>query len=135
MWYLKPLVFDGRRYNITQDRMLDFDLNDDPLTPYVEVQKHSSRKDDMIFWAAPSISIILTTTSCDMLMAMENYNRVFYRDTTTIARGTVSPMRFFQYNLIGTEVTDTTFYPTPEMQMRDTRGDVVLTFRVNDARL
>ena len=38
MWYLKPLVFDGRRYNITQDRMLDFDLNDDPLTPYVEVR-------------------------------------------------------------------------------------------------
>ncbi len=136
MWYLKPLVFDGRRYNITQDRMLDFDLNDDPLTPYVEVQKHSSRKDDMIFW---SDSVYLDNPDhdfhCDMLMAMENYNRVFYRDTTTIARGTVNPMRFFQYNLIGTEVTDTTFYPTPEMQMRDTRGDVMLTFRVNDARL
>ena len=44
-------------------------------------------------------------------------------------------MRFFQYSLLGTEVTDTTFYPTPEMQMRDTRGDVMLTFKVNDARL
>lgn len=136
MWYLKPLVFDGRRYNITQDRMLDFDLNDDPLNKYVEVQTHSSRKDDMIFW---SDSVYLDNPDqdfhCDMLMAMENYNRVFYRDTTTISRGTVNPMRFFQYNLLGTEVTDTTFYPTPEMQMRDTRGDVMLTFRVNDARL
>lgn len=136
MWYLKPLVFDGRRYNITQDRMLDFDLSADPLNPYVEVQKNSSRKDDMIFW---SDSVYLDNPDqdfhCDMLMAMENYNRVFYRDTTTISRGTVNPMRFFQYNLLGTEVTDTTFYPTPEMQMRDTRGDVMLTFRVNDARL
>ena len=136
MWYLKPLVFDGRRYNITQDRMLDFDLNADPLTPYVEVQKHSSSKDDMIFW---SDSVYLDNPDqdfhCDMLMAMENYNRVFYRDTTTISRGTVNPMRFFQYSLLGTEVTDTTFYPTPEMQMRDTRGDVMLTFKVNDARL
>ncbi len=136
MWYLKPLVFDGRRYNITQDRMLDFNLNADPLTPYVEVQKHSSHKDDMIFW---SDSVYLDNPDqdfhCDMLMAMENYNRVFYRDTTTISRGTVNPMRFFQYSLLGTEVTDTTFYPTPEMQMRDTRGDVMLTFRVNGARL
>lgn len=136
MWYLKPLVFDGRRYNITQDRMLDFDLSADPLTPYVEVQRHSSRKDDMITW---SDSVYLDNPDqdfhCDMLMAMENYNRVFYRDTTTISRGTVNPMRFFQYKLLGTEVTDTTFYPTPEMQMRDTRGDVMLTFRVNDARL
>lgn len=136
MWYLKPLVFDGRRYNITQDRMLDFNLNADPLTPYVEVQKHSSHKDDMIFW---SDSVYLDNPDqdfhCDMLMAMENYNRVFYRDTTTISRGTVNPMRFFQYSLLGTEVTDTTFYPTPEMQMRDTRGDVMLTFKVNDARL
>ncbi len=134
MWYLKPLVFDGRRYNITQDRMLDFNLNADPLTPYVEVQKHSSHKDDMIFW---SDSVYLDNPDqdfhCDMLMAMENYNRVFYRDTTTISRGTVNPMRFFQYSLLGTEVTDTTFYPTP--QMRDTRGDVMLTFKVNDARL
>ena len=136
MWYLKPLVFDGRRYNITQDRMLDFNLNADPLTPYVEVQKHSSHKDDMIFW---SDSVYLDNPDqdfhCDMLMAMENYTRVFYRDTTTISRGTVNPMRFFQYSLLGTEVTDTTFYPTPEMQMRDTRGDVMLTFKVNDARL
>lgn len=136
MWYLKPLVFDGRRYNITQDRMLDFNLNADPLTPYVEVQKHSSYKDDMIFW---SDSVYLDNPDqdfhCDMLMAMENYNRVFYRDTTTISRGTVNPMRFFKYSLLGTEVTDTTFYPTPEMQMRDTRGDVMLTFKVNDARL
>jgi len=136
MWYLKPLVFDGRRYNITQDRMLDFNLNADPLTPYVEVQKHSSHKDDMIFW---SDSVYLDNPDqdfhCDMLMAMENYNRVFYRDTTTISRGTVNPMRFFQYSLLGTEVTDTTFYPTPERQMRDTRGDVMLTFKVNDARL
>ena len=136
MWYLHPLVFDGRRYNITQDRMLDFNLNADPLTPYVEVQKHSSHKDDMIFW---SDSVYLDNPDqdfhCDMLMAMENYNRVFYRDTTTISRGTVNPMRFFQYSLLGTEVTDTTFYPTPEMQMRDTRGDVMLTFKVNDARL
>lgn len=136
MWYLKPLVFDGRRYNITQDRMLDFDLKADPLTPYVEVQKRSGHKDDMIFW---SDSVYLDNPDqdfhCDMLMAMENYNRVFYRDTTTISRGTVNPMRFFQYSLLGTEVTDTTFYPTPEMQMRDTRGDVMLTFKVNDARL
>ena len=31
---------------------------------------------------------------CDMMVSMENYNRVLYRDTFVIARGVVNPLRF-----------------------------------------
>lgn len=138
MWYLKPLVYDGWRYQTTQTRMHDFDKSVDPLTPYVTIRdaKNSTGGDDIITW---SDSIYLDKPDqdfhCDMLMAMEDYNKVFYRDTTTIARGIVNPMRFFQYSIMGSEVTDSAYFPTPEMQMRDTKGDVMLTFRVNDAKL
>lgn len=137
MWYLKPLVYDGWRYAATQERMHDFKPEDDPLSAYVTTHASTSAgNDEIIAW---SDSVYLDHPEqdfhCDMLMAMEDYNKVFYRDTTTIARGIVNPMRFFQYNILGSEVTDSAYFPTPEMQMRDTKGDVMLTFRVNDARL
>ncbi len=136
MWYLKPIVYDGERYQITQERMYDWDPTLDPLNKYVTIKSEKSGLTDVVTW---SDSVYLENPKhdfhCDMMMALENYNRVFYRDTTTIARGTINPMRFFQYSLLGTEVTDSSHFPSPEMQMRDTRGDIRLTFKVNDARL
>lgn len=135
--YMKPVVFDGRRYNITQERMYDFDLSNDPLTPYVEVRGEQNGKGDAVIAYHDSIYVANPNDDfhCNMMMAMENYNRVFYRDTTTIARGVVNPLRFFRYSLLGTEITDSAFMPTPEMQLRDTKGDVSLTFAVGKADL
>lgn len=135
--YMKPIVFDGRRYNITQERMLDFDLADDPLSPYVQVRGREHGKGDAVITYHDSVWVARPDNDfrCDMLMAMENYNKVFYRDTTTIARGVVNPLRFFQYSLLGSEITDSAYMPTPEMQLRDTRGDVMLTFAVGKSRL
>ena len=136
MWYLKPVVYDGERYNITQERMYDWDPSLDPLSQFVTVKADKSGSTDVVAW---SDSVYLDNPQhdfhCDMMMVLENYNRVFYADTTTIARGTVNPMRFFQYHLIGTGVTDSAYFPSPEMQMRDTRGDIRLTFNVNSAKL
>lgn len=32
---LKPVVTDGREYTLTQERMYEFDLKNDPLEPYI----------------------------------------------------------------------------------------------------
>lgn len=137
MWYLKPLVFDGKRYAITQERMYDFNKNADPLNSYVTVKSEKSGRGDQIITWSDSVYLKNPDSDfhCDMLMAMENYNRVFYRDTTTIARGVVNPLRFFQYELLGTEISDSTYFPTPEMQMRDTKGDIMLTFEIGSTTL
>lgn len=135
-WFLKPLVYDGKRYNITQERMYDFKPESDPLSRYVTLKNQSAGGDDIITW---SDSVYLKNPEqdfyCDMMMAMEDYNKVFYRDTTRIARGTINPLRFFRYSILGSEVKDSTYFPTPEMQMRDTKGDVKITFRVNESTL
>ncbi len=137
MQYMKPIVFDGRRYDITQERMYDYDKSQDPLSRYSEVKGKEHGKGDAVITYNDSVWVACPDDDfrCDMLMAMENYNRVFYRDTTTIARGVVNPLRFFQYSLLGSEVMDSAFMPTPEMQLRDTKGDVMLTFAVGKSNL
>lgn len=136
MTYLNPLIFDGKEYHITQERMLDYDLSRDPLSPYVEVKQTSSRDDDMIYYRD---SVYVENPNhdfrCDMMVAMEDYKRVVYRDTFMIARGVVNPLRFLEYNVAAKMVENESFFPQPEMQLRDTRGDVNFTFRVGGSRL
>lgn len=136
MIFLEPLVFDGQEYAITQERMYDYDKRQDPLARYVQVKNTSSRHDD---WVGYNDSTYVENPNddfrCDMMVAMENYNRVLYRDTFVIARGVVNPLRFLEYDIPGSAVKNEAFFPQPEMQLRDTRGDVNLTFRVNQSKL
>ncbi len=135
--YMKPLVFDGWRYHDTQDRMYDSKAaTDDPLYKYSALRDNTAKGNPVILY---SDSVWIDDPDedyrCDMLMAMEDYNKVFYRDTTTIARGVVNPLRFFKHSVPGRIITDSAYYPTPEMQLRDGRGDVQLTFDVGRSKL
>jgi hypothetical protein len=134
---LDPVVFDGQRYAITQNRMYDFNsAKADPLTPYTRVKETGARTDD---WIPFADSAYVATPNddyrCDLMLSLENYNRFIYEDTVEIGRGTVNPLRWLDYSLAGSMVTDERFLPQPEMQLRDTRGDVNLTFPVGKATL
>lgn len=136
MTFLEPLVFDGKEYAITQERMYDYDVKQDPLARYVKIKATSSRKDDLVGYNDSTyVENPNDDFRCDMMVAMENYNRVLYRDTFVIARGVINPLRFLKYEIPGSAVKDESFFPQPEMQLRDTRGDVNLTFPVNKSQL
>lgn len=49
--------------------------------------------------------------------------------------GVVNPLRFLEYEIPGSAVKNESFFPQPEMQLRDTKGDVNLTFPVNKSQL
>lgn len=129
---MKPLVFDGKRYHITQNRMYDFDAaGNDPLWKYTVV-KNSGRNVDDVVLVADSVYVDDPDDDykCDLMVAMETYNSVVYSDTVVIGRGVVNPLRFLDFSLAGSPVVDSEFFPTPEMQLRDTRGNINLTFAV-----
>lgn len=97
---MKPMVYDAREYNETQDRLYNFDLNDslagDPLARYITVKSEQTREkgrpNDIIGYNdSIYVEHVKDDFSCDVYMAIENYNRILYRDTTIIARGTVNP--------------------------------------------
>lgn len=136
LYYLKPVVFDGHRYAITQRRMYDWDEKLDSLTQYRTVKRTSRRTDDVVL-----ISDSLYVKSpkddfmCVVFSSMENYNNIVYADTFMIARGTVNPLRFLNYSLKGYEMTDERFLPQPEVFLRDSEGDMNLVFEVGKSNL
>lgn len=134
--YLKPTVFDGRRYAITQERMLDWDSSRDPLTPFREVKRTGRRTDDVVT-IADSLYVDNPRNDfmCMVMTSLENYNRVVYADTFMIARGTVNPLRFLNYSLQAYDLDDERYLPQPEVHLRDTSGDMNLNFAVGKSTL
>lgn len=134
--FMRPIVFDGYRYNITQERMYDNDIKSDPLHNYIMVKTTGGGKDDVL---SIKDSVFVKNPNndfrCDIMTSLETYNSIIYGDTIMIARGTVNPMRFLSYSLVGSPVVDEQFFPSPEMQLRDTKGDVRLTFTVGRSNL
>ena len=139
---MKPMVYDAREYNQTQDRLYNFDLNDslagDPLARYITVKskqmREKGRTNDIIGYNdSIYVEHVKDDFSCDVYMAIENYHRILYRDTTIIARGTVNPLRFLDYSFAAHELTDSAYFPKKEVQLRDSKGEVNLRFPVGKA--
>ena len=134
--YLKPVVFDGGRYAITQRRMHDFNDSIDPLVIFREIKTTGRRTDDMVT-IADSLYVENTNHDfiCLVMSSMEDYNRIVFTDTAMIARGTVNPLRFLRYKLNGVRVADDRYLPQPDIELRDTKGNMNLVFEVNKTTL
>lgn len=137
--YLTPVVVDGERYAITQERMLDWDRNLDPLTPYVQIKGKGQMKQkrgnsimirDSLYVTDPDEDYMGVAVAC-----IENYNRVFYLDTLQYARGTVKPLRFLSYSLSPVAMTDERYMPLPEVELRESAGEMNLVFQVGKSNL
>lgn len=139
---MRPMVYDARTYNRTQDRLYDYRMDEadgDPLAQYVVVKtpekREKGRTNDIIGYADSAyVQHVKDDYTCNVYMAIENYNRIIYRDTTIIAQGTVNPLRWLDYSFAADLLADEAYWPKPEVQMRDSRGEVNLRFPINKAK-
>lgn len=133
---LRPLVFDGESYHITQKRMYDYDLTQDPLNKYIQVKQSSHREKDIIsYHDSLYIEQMKHDYRADVNIVLENYHKVVYRDSFSIAQGTVNPLRMLDYTPDALPLTNERYLPKPMMQLMDTKGEVNLTFVIGSAEL
>ncbi len=134
--YLTPVVYDGWRYADTQERMYDWDLKLDSLTQHRQVKTDSYRKESTVYIID---SLYVHNPKDDymgvIMSSLENYNNIIYTDTFEIARGTVNPLRFLDYDLPPMLMEEERFLPTPEVELRDASGEMNLIFPVGKSEL
>ena len=125
---LKPVVTDGREYTLTQERMYEFDLKNDPLEPYIRKSEMTKNGELVAYHDSAYIENLKEDFRADIRLSLENYNRILFTDSFQIARGRVNPLRFFEYKLKAKNITDERYFPKPELQLRNDRGEVELSF-------
>lgn len=125
---LKPVVTDGREYMLTQERMYEFNLKNDPLEPYIRKSEMTKNGELVAYHDSAYIENLKEDFRADIRLSLENYNRIIFTDSFQIARGLVNPLRFFEYKLDAKDITDERYIPKPELQLRHDRGEVELSF-------
>ena len=132
---LKPVVTDGKEYTITQERMYEFDLKKDPLEPYIRESEMTKNGELIAYHDSAYIENFREDFRADIRLSLEDYNRILFTDSFQIARGLVNPLRFFEYKLVAKDITDKRYFPKPELQLRNDKGEVELSFLPGKANI
>ena len=139
---MKPLVFDASEYNITQQRQYGFDMDGidgDPLGKFITIKNDTTldkKTKNFIFEYSDSIRMANPHDEKIIIAeeAVENYHKVYYRDTMQVSDGTVDPLRWLEYKLVSTEVTDSAYFPKKDLpQPKSSEGSIDLRFPVGQA--
>lgn len=131
----RPAVVTGKKYGFMLERMMGFDLSRDPLHPYYQKSKRIDGNEVLAYVDSLQLDNPDDNIRCDIFMYLVNYRKIAYRDTAVIARGTVNPMRFFDFSPGAGNITDEKYVPRPKKQWRADKGRVNLTFLVNSAEM
>lgn len=144
--YFRPVVIDGENYHINQQRYFGFDSSKDLLADYVVTNTLSETEN--IYTYKDSIYVAPKELEHDyMSVCFLGINGLFrresqlfggkpdYTDTTVIAKGTVNPLRFLEYNIDPQPITDTSLIPKPEMKLLMDAGTSKIKFIIGKAKV
>ena len=144
--YFRPVVIDGFNYHINQQRYFSFDSSKDRLADYVVTNELSQT--DNIYFYKDSLYVDPKNVNNDFrsdcyigingLFRRENTRpgaKKDYEDTLQIAKGTVNPLRFIEYNIHPQELTDTNLIPKPEMKLLMDAGVSKINFVLGKAKV
>ena len=144
--YFRPVVIDGEKYHINQQRYFSFDDSKDKLADYVVT--NDLAETDHIYSYRDSIYVPPTDINHDYrsdcylgingLFRKETsilWGKTHYSDTLVIAKGTVNPLRFLEYSIDPQDLTDTTLIPKPEMKLLMDAGVSKINFVLGKAKV
>ncbi len=130
---LKPVVIDGQEYLITQNRLYGFQRDQDPLSKFGITKDSLFQEEVALYHDSMYVKNPRHDYRADVDISLENYNRILYIDSVMIARGTVNPLRFFEFDLVAMSLTDDKYLPKPELQLCEDKGEVRLSFQPSKA--
>ena len=149
-YLMPPMVIDGQKYGMTQRRMYDRlskdeDLRNsgDPIGKYSRylqkdsiVGKGKQRSYQIVY--KDSVATVVGKKDfirCDIAFTVEDYTKVCTSVSQNYVEGVINPLRFLEHDFAGSIVTDSLYYPRPELQMCDSKGQINLQFAIGKTNL
>lgn len=134
--WLQAVVYDGRNFHLNQERMYGFDISQDPLHSLVEIKSVPKEGETVYYRDSIELKNMRDDYRGDVVMLIESYGKILYRDSFNIARGTVNPLRFLDYHALGQMAElDEKYLPKPEPAQREDKGVVDLQFEVGKSSI
>lgn len=134
--FLRPMVYDGKEFHLTQIRKMGYDLKRDPLEPYI--MKEPLTKERMtIHWqdtvVVPDAKV---NYSCYADFCIEDYNSIPFRKIFQLNTcANKRPLKFLEYQLNVNELDLSRYPERAQVEKRNTEDRVELSFEISSDQL
>ena len=135
--YIDPTVLDGSEYDLTQNRRMAFNMNNDALAKFINRRKplnegifHIDKRDSV------PVPDPQRTYSVLAKVIIADYTHDTYEDEWKLTTCKIKrPMQFLEYSFDDYALDPNKYKETPRRERRDTKGNIQLTFLVAKAEL
>ena len=133
--FARPSVYDGKEYALTQERKMGYDMDRDPLRPYIKAEALTTRAMNLDWTDTIIVPDPNRNYSCFAIVNLEDYSASSsstYQLTTCQPN---RPMKFLQYNLFSEQMDPLQHKERAQIEKRNTSDKIQLSFLINSAQL
>ncbi len=102
--FARPSVYDGKEYALTQERKMGYDMDRDPLRPYIKAEALTTRAMNLDWTDTIIVPDPNRNYSCFAIVNLEDYSASNSRTYQINTCQTKRPMKFLQYNLFSEQM-------------------------------
>ena len=134
--FLSPYVYDGEQYHLTQERRMNYDENNDPLTAYLQEIPLTEDRARLKIPISAKFPVPKRMYHVDAFIQMEDYMDVYYSVVQMLTTCRIKrPLRFLEYSFPQYQLDPNEFRVRAKRERRDTGGNISLTFLIGKAEL
>ena len=135
--YIDPTVLDGSEYDLTQNRRMAFNMNNDALAKFINRRKPLNEGIfDIDIRDSVPVPAPQRTYSVLAKVIIADYTHDTYEDEWKLTTCKIKrPMQFLEYSFDDYALDPNKYKETPRRERRDTKGNIQLTFLVAKAEL
>lgn len=133
--FARPSVYDGKEYALTQERKMGYDMNRDPLRPYIKAEALTTRAMNLDWTDTIIVPDPNRNYSCFAIVNLEDYSASSSRTYQINTCQTKRPMKFLQYNLFSEQMDPLQHKERAQIEKRNTSDKIQLSFLINSDQL
>lgn len=133
--FARPSVYDGKEYALTQERKMGYDMNRDPLRPYIKAEALATRAMNLDWTDTIIVPDPNRNYSCFAIVNLEDYSASNSRTYQINTCQTKRPMKFLQYNLFSEQMDPLQHKERAQIEKRNTSDKIQLSFLINSDQL
>lgn len=133
--FARPSVYDGKEYALTQERKMGYDMDRDPLRPYIKAEALTTRAMNLNWTDTIIVPDPNRNYSCFAIVNLEDYSASNSRTYQINTCQTKRPMKFLQYNLFSEQMDPLQHKERAQIEKRNTSDKIQLSFLINSDQL
>ena len=135
--YIDPTVMDGSEYDLTQNRRMGFDINNDALGSFINQRRHLElERFNLDIKDSVPVPDPQRTYSVLAKVIIADYTHETYTDEWKLTTCKIKrPMQFLEFSVPSFLLNPMDYQEKPRRERRNTAGNISLVFLVNKAEL